>query len=32
MLRKLKMTNSRRNTRGPVHMMPGPGTGLRSGG
>jgi len=26
------MTNSRRTSRGPVQLMPGPGTGPRSGG
>jgi len=25
------MTNSRRTSRGPVKLMPGPGTGLRPG-
>jgi len=26
------MTNSRRSSRGPVKLMPGPGTGPRPGG
>jgi len=29
---KTKMTNSRRTSRGPVQLMPGPGTGPRAGG